>query len=125
VANYDDTEILDVYSAVGKTHDFTMFKDSMVGVLPENIFILVDKGYVGILDYFGNALVPHKATKNNPLTDEQKAFNSMIGKLRVKIEHIIRRLKIFRICKETYRGTRESSLRRVKLISVLCNKMYV
>ena len=125
MANYDDTEILDVYSAVGKTNDFTMFKDSMVGVLPENIFILVDKGYAGILDYFGNALIPHKATKNNPLTHEQYSFNKMIGKLSVKIEHIIRRLKIFRICKETYRGTRESGLRRVKLISVLCNKMYV
>jgi hypothetical protein len=114
-----------VYNAVGKTHDFAMFKDSAVGVLPENIFILGDSGYQGILDYFGNALTPYKATKNNPLTPEQKSFNKMIGKLRVKVEHVIRRLKIFRICKETYRGSRESGLRRVKLISVLCNKIYI
>ena len=99
-----------MYNAVGKTHDFTMFKNSLVGVLPENIFIIADKGYQGILDYFGNALIPHKATKNNPLTDEQRSFNKMIGRLRVKIEHIIRRLKIFRICKETYRGSPESGV---------------
>jgi hypothetical protein len=102
-----------------------MFKESLVGVLPENIFVIVDSGYQGILDYFGNALVPHKATKNNPLSDEQKSFNTMIGKLRVKIEHIIRKIKIFRICKEIYRGKGEGGLRRVKLISVLYNLMYV
>ena len=70
---------------------------------------LVYQGYQGILDYFGNALIPHKATKHKPLTDEQRAFNSMIGKLRVKIEHIIRKIKIFRICKETYRGKGEGA----------------
>jgi hypothetical protein len=84
-----------------------MFKDSLVGVLPDSIFVIVDSGYQGILDYFGNALVPYKASKHNPLTDEQKSFNTMIGKLRVKIERIIRKIKIFRICKETYRGKGE------------------
>ena len=114
-----------MYNDVGTAHDFAMFKDSLVGVLPANIFILVDKGYQGILDYFGNALIPHKATKHNPLTDEQRAFNTMIGKLRVTIEHIIRKIKIFRICKETYRGKGESGLRRVTLVSALYNLMYL
>ena len=81
IVNYDSSEILDVYNDVGSSHDFNMFKNSMVGVLPENIFILVDKGYQGIFDYFGNVLIPYKATKNNPLTAEQKSFNKMIGKL--------------------------------------------
>ena len=114
-----------MYNDVGTSHDFNMFKKSLVGVLPEDILALCDSGYQGINEYLVNALIPYKATKNNPLTVEQKAWNRMIGKLRVVIEHINRKLKIFRICKETYRGKGERGLQRVKLISVLCNFMHV
>jgi transposase len=100
-----------------------MFKESLVGVLPSHIFMLLDSGYQGAADYFPNALLPYKTTKNNPLTAEQKAFNTMISKLRVVIEHINRQLKIFRICKETYRGKGESGLRRVKIVASLLNHM--
>jgi len=112
-----------VYNDVGTSHDFNMFKKSLVGVLPENIIALLDSGYQGVNEYFLNALIPYKATKKNPLTVEQKAWNRMIGKLRVVIEHINRKLKIFRICKETYRGKGESGLRRVKIVASLVNHM--
>lgn len=116
-------EILDVYNDVGTVHDFRMFKESLVGVLPENIFALLDSAYQGVHEYFGNALIPHKATKNNPLTDEQKAFNTILAKLRVKVEHVIREIKIFRICKDTYRGKGERGLQRFKIIASLCNHL--
>jgi len=90
-------------------------------MLPENIFALLDSGYQGANDYFPNALIPYKATKYNPLTDEQKSWNTMIARLRVRIEHIIRHIKIFRICKETYRGKGARGLLRVKIIAVLSN----
>jgi len=98
-----------------------MFKDSLVGVLPENIFALLDSGYQGVNDYLPNALIPYRASKNNPLTHDQKAWNKMIAKLRISIEHINRQLKIFRICKETYRGKGERGLIRFKIIASLCN----
>ena len=92
-----------------------MFKESLVGVLSSNIFALLDSAYQGVHEYFPNAMIPYKTTKNNPLTAEAKAWNTMISKLRVVIEHINRQLKIFRICKETYRGKGDSGLRRVKI----------
>ena len=98
-----------------------MFTESLVGVLPENIFALLDGGYQGANDYFPNALIPYKATKNNPLTHDQKAWNKMIAKLRVTIEHVIREIKIFRICKETYRGKGERGLLRVIIVAILSN----
>jgi transposase len=119
--NAETKEILDVYNDVGKTHDFQMFKDSLVGVLPEDTSALLDSGYQGVNEYFINAIIPYKATKNNPLTDEQKAFNKLLAKYRVAIEHINREIKIFRICKETYRGKGERGLERVKIIAALCN----
>jgi hypothetical protein len=121
--NYDTGEIVDIYNDIGTVHDFRMFKESLVGVLPDNIFALLDSAYQGVHEYFGNALIPYKATKNNPLTDEQKSFNTMIAKLRVSVEHKIRQIKIFRICKETYRGKGVRGLQRVKIIASLCNLM--
>ena len=112
-----------MYNDLGTVHDFRMFKERLVGVLPSNIFMLLDSGFQGAAYYFSNALLPYKATKNNPLTHDQKAWNRMLSKLRVVIEHINRKLKIFRICKETYRGKGDSGLRRVKLVASLVNYM--
>ena len=112
---------MDIYNATGTVHDYRMFKESLVGVLPADISALLDSGYQGANDYFSNALIPYKATKKNPLTDEQKAFNKILSSHRVVIEHINRELKIFRICRETYRGKGERGLIRVKLVASLYN----
>ena len=114
-------EILDVYNDIGTVHDFKMFKESMVGVLPEHIIALLDSGYQGVNSYLTNALIPYKASKKHPLTEEQKKFNTNLSKKRVFIEHINRELKIFRICKETYRGKGKRGLLRVKLVAGLLN----
>jgi uncharacterized protein (DUF2344 family) len=121
VINAENTEILDIYNDVGTTHDFAMFKDSLVGVLPDDISALLDSGYQGVNKFLPNALIPFKATKNHPLTDEQKAINKIISQYRIVIEHINRELKIFRICKETYRGKGQRGLVRVKLVAALYN----
>ena len=102
-----------------------MFKESLVGVLPENISALLDSGYRGVNEYLINALIPFKCSKKNPLTEEQKAFNKTLSKYRVAIEHINREIKIFRICKETYRGKGERGLIRVKIVAALFNHRVV
>ena len=112
---------MDVYNDVGTTHDFKMFKDSLADILPKGISALMDSGYQGVQKILPNALIPFKATKNNPLTDEQKSINKIISKYRICIEHVNREIKIFRICKETYRGKGERGLIRVKLIASLFN----
>ena len=112
---------MDVYNDLGTVHDFRMFKESLVGILPENIIALLDSGYQGAKEFLPNAITPFKASKKHPLTEEQKAFNTRLSKLRVAIEHINRELKIFRICKETYRGKGKRGLLRVKLIASFLN----
>ena len=112
---------MDVYNDIGTAHDFKMFKESLVGVLPEYIIALVDSGYQGVNAYLTYALIPFKASKKHPLTQEQKDFNTALSKIRVSIEHINRELKIFRICKETYRGKGNRGLLRVRLVASLYN----
>ena len=119
--NAENKEILDVYNAAGTTHDFTMFKDSLVGVLPENISALLDSGYQGANKFLPYAIIPIKASKHHPLSDDDKAFNAILSKYRVCIEHVNREIKIFRICKETYRGKGERGLIRVKLVASFFN----
>ncbi|MCP3971561.1 MAG: transposase family protein, partial [Rhodobacteraceae bacterium] len=41
--------------------------------------------------------VPLKASKNHPLTKEQKTYNTWHAKLRIGVEHGICRMKKFRI----------------------------
>jgi len=43
-----------------------MFKDSVAEVLPKDISALMDSGYQGVQKILPNALIPFKATKNNP-----------------------------------------------------------
>ena len=123
--NAKNREILNVYNDLGTVHDFRMFKESLADILPKDILALLDSGYQGINDYLPNAVIPFKASKKHPLTEEQKAFNTELARLRVVIEHINRELKIFRICKETYRGKGDRGLLRVKLISSLFNHRVV
>ena len=59
----------------------------------------------GDLGYQGSegVLVPHKKPKGGALTPEQKEANRQHAQVRVRVEHGIRRLKAFRILRESYR----------------------
>jgi len=94
----------------GKAHDLTIFKTT-TRVHPDTL-ILADSGYRGICKVHKNSLVPirHKADIDK-LSDEQKATrktdNKKISSRRMKIEHVIGRVKIFKIVAERYRSHRE------------------
>jgi hypothetical protein len=61
-------------------------------------------GYTGINLTHANSKVPHKKPKNGELTNNQKKQNKRFRKKRVKIEHVNRKCKCFRMVKETYRN---------------------
>ena len=60
------------------------------------------------------------STLDSP-AEEDKAFNTALSRCRIAIEHVNREIKIFRICKETYRGKGARGLIRVKLVASLYN----
>lgn len=98
-----------------------MFKESLVGILPTEIIALLDSGYQGVHEFLPNAIIPFKASKKHELTLEEKSHNTALAKKRVFIEHINRGLKIFRICKETYRNKGNRGLKRTTLIASVFN----
>ena len=82
---------------------------------------LVDTGYQGLQKIHAKTLKPKKSSKKNPLTKEDKKSNREISSNRVAIEHVIRRIKIFRIMAERYRNRRKRFTLRLTLICAIYN----
>lgn len=112
--------ILSVRCAKGSVHDFKIFKNSNLEI-HQSANLKVDKGFQGIQKLYANAEVPVKASKNHPLTKEQKKSNKQLASERIVIEHLNRECKIFRICKEQYRGKHKNYTRTWKLVAAIVN----
>ena len=112
--------ILSVRCARGTKHDFKILKDSNLKI-NQDAQIKTDKGFIGIKELFPKSQVPHKSSKHHPLSKEQKQYNRQLATERIIIEHRNRECKIFRICKERYRGKHKHYEKTWKLVSAIVN----
>jgi hypothetical protein len=115
-----DGTIICLHIDKGRKHDFRLFKESGVHVHTE-IKIEADSGYQGIKKYHVNSDLPYKNSKRKPLTKEQKQHNHEVSSSRVRVEHAIRSLKIFRIIAERYRNRRRRFGLRLNLLAGIYN----
>ena len=120
IANLDNKEIIAIAQAKGNTHDFKLFKDEFCGI-DEDILLLADSGFQGILEFHQNSLIPIKKSKNNPLTTEARAHNHSLSKKRIVIENINRRIKRFDIFSDRYRNKRKRHGLRMTIICAVHN----
>jgi len=97
-----------------------MLKLSKVRIV-EHIVVYADSGYQGINDLHKNSVIPTKKPKNGELTKEQKRENTALSKIRIKIEHINRRIKRFRIFSTRYRNRRKRFALRMSLLCGIHN----
>lgn len=105
----------------GREHDFRLFKRRGLR-LPAASELLADSGYQGLAKPHANSRTPFKRwRKAIPLPEEQRTFNRALASERVRVENIIRRLKIFRVLKEIYRHRRRRHGLRVHLLAGLYN----
>ena len=104
----------------GKTHDFTLFKNSRLPLLP-HVCCLGDSGYQGLDKQHTNSRTPHKKSKHQPLSPGQQRDNQQLAQERIVVEHVIRWLKRFRILCGPYRNRRKGFRRRFNLIAALYN----
>ena len=97
-----------------------MFKRSKLKI-NKNKKAKFDLGYQGVEKIHANSQLPKKSSKLNPLTKKEKKENLRFSKVRVKVEHVIGKIKIFRIIAERYRNRRKKHDLRMKLICGLYN----
>jgi hypothetical protein len=104
----------------GKKHDFKLFKDSKVR-WTQNIQGIVDSGYTGIKKLQSTSLIPKKRSRGKILSKEEKQINRDISSERVLNEHVIGRLKRFKILSDKYRNRRKRFGLRFNLIAGIQN----
>jgi len=104
----------------GKRHDFRLYQESNVRVKPETA-VETDTGYQGIASFHAKSVLAKKRSKKHPLSKEDKKRNRQISSERVLNEHIIGRVKRFRILLERYRNRRKRFSLRFNLIAGICN----
>ena len=102
-------------------HDWKLLLESGVS-FPKGLWALADSGYQGLQQLTGNALIPFKGSKHNPLTETQKAYNRRLSSTRVVIENVIRFLKRFHILTDRYRNRRKRFGLRFNLIAAIYNQ---
>jgi IS5 family transposase len=98
-----------------------MFKNMGLHI-SESIKVLADLGFLGIYKIHENSVIPHKSSKNKPLTKEQKKQNRELASRRIPIEHTNRMMKIFNILKYPYRNKQKRFGLRVNLLAAIYNK---
>lgn len=91
----------------GRRHDKRIAdKEGMLERIPKDVTAWTDTGFQGMQKQHGNTVMPSKATKNNPLTYEQKQENRLIAGIRVVSEHAIGGFKRYRAASDIYRNKR-------------------
>jgi hypothetical protein len=106
--------------AAGKEHDFHLFKRSKVK-LKQETKCLADRGYQGLQKLHSNSRLHKKKRKGVQLSRADLQMNRDIERVRCICEHIIGRLKVFRILAERYRNRRKRFGLRFNLIAGLYN----
>ena len=103
----------------GRMHDFRLFKNSGVK-FGKLLKVIADKGYQGIAKIHQLSETPIKKPKGEKLTKDMKKYNRELNRLRIVVEHVNRRLKIFKILSNQYRNRHK----RFGLISNLIAGIY-
>jgi IS5 family transposase len=104
----------------GKQHDYDIRKKSR-NPIPKDTRAYVDSGYQGLDKVHTATELPYKKPKGGTLDKEQRQYNTALSRVRVPVENTIRRLKIFRILKETYRNKRKAYGQKINIIAGLVN----
>ncbi len=113
-------QILRTAFGTGRTHDFRLFKQHRIPMLPEQL-CLADKGYQGLAKLHPHSCIPTKKSKKAKLSVQERQYNQMLASLRIVAEHTNRRLKVWRILAERYRNRRRRFGLRFNLIAAIVN----
>lgn len=112
-----NTEILYLSPTyAGSVHDKKMCDLEQL-TFSKNAMVIMDLGFMGLSSETAKIIVPCRRRKNQMLNEQQKQANKWISKVRVKVEHIIACVKIFRKVKEKFRGRLYAREDRVMLVA--------
>ena len=109
----------------GRTHDLTVLReDKVLDRLPPDAGVMTDKGYVGVEADAGDrpVVIPTRAARNRPLTDDQKAANRVINRHRVVVEHVMAQLNRFQVLRQVFRSVLGQHSRVFRVVALLVDR---
>lgn len=104
----------------GREQDLGIFKENKVRFNKE-LECLADKGYQGIEKLHSHTCIPQKKTRKAELSAEDKSQNSDLAQKPIVVDHVPRKLKVFRILSSRYRNRHRRFGLRFNLIAGLYN----
>jgi hypothetical protein len=121
-----DGRVVDVAeSARGPTHDLALLKGSgLLARLPPGVGALGDLGYVGIAAAHpaGLGATPRRKPRGRERPPEDAAYNRAFARRRVRVEHAIRRLRVYESLTAPDRHRRRGHTARVAAVAGLVNR---
>jgi len=109
----------------GRVHDKTiLMKEQTIDKLPPEIKKYLDRGYQKINKEYPDdkIILPIKKHRwKRTLTRSQKIYNTKVAKVRIKVEHVLSRMKKYTILSTTYRSNEKHYNRHMRNIAALCN----
>jgi hypothetical protein len=112
-------------TAPGRTHDLTVLRyNGLLDRLPTGAGVMTDKGYIGVATDAGArpVVTPVRASKNHPLTDDQKASNRLTNRHRVVIEHVMAQLSRFQVLRQMFRSVFGRHTRAFRVVALLVDR---
>ena len=107
--------------SVNYCHDMKLFKISRRNIGQAGK-ILADSGYQGIIKMYSQAQTPRKSSKLKQLTLEDKSYNHVLPKERIKVENIFAKVKTFKMFSTTYRNLRKRFGLRMNSVAAIINR---
>lgn len=120
MVNQATGQIICTAFGTGRIHDFRLFKLERLPMLPKQLW-LADKGYQGLAKLHHSSCLPTKKPRGTKLSKSDRQHNRCLARLRIIVEHVNRRLKVFRILGERYRNRRKRFGLRFNLIAAILN----
>jgi hypothetical protein len=120
VIHQKSSQIICLAHGKGRVHDFRLFKNSGLK-FGELLKVIADKGYQGIRKIHQLSETPIKKPKGKKLTKYMKQHNQELNRLRIVVEHVNRRIKIFKILSNQYRNRHRRFGLRSNLIAGIYN----
>jgi len=99
----------------GRRHDKAVAEQERLR-LPKGVTVLADSGFAGLETGAADLITPWKKPKGRRLHWKRRAFNRLLGRERVKIEHTLASVKRLRILRDEFRNRRKGMVDEVMVI---------
>jgi hypothetical protein len=109
----------------GANHDLNLLRQSkLLDQLDQDEEAMLDKGYDGIQKDYPNLrlTLPFKARRNHPLEEDQKAYNRLVSRYRIVVEHTLAQMNRFQVLSQVYRHSRKGHGSLVRIVAGLVNR---